>query len=203
MTTPDPRMRAADVDRQNVVNRLTDAFTAGRLTASEFDERVKQAYAATFLDEFPSLLADLPHEDHRSAAGWTDGDSYDEWNGNARYGAREASGAPYGRPDGRQRDWQDNWQRDWRNNWRRDWRDNWQREGRWGDHRRGFRRHRDIRVLPLLIAVLALLVLGHGFILIPVLWFGVFYVLFRRGHRRGGCGPRSGPRSTRYPRSTH
>ena len=55
-----PRMRAGTTDRQAAVDRLTRHFTEGRLNAEEFDDRVGRAYAATYLDELPELLADLP-----------------------------------------------------------------------------------------------------------------------------------------------
>jgi type VI protein secretion system component VasF len=53
-------MRAGDKDRQQVVELLGKHFGEGRLTVEEFDERVVQAHAAVFLDEFPPLTADLP-----------------------------------------------------------------------------------------------------------------------------------------------
>jgi hypothetical protein len=55
-----PRMRAGDKDRQRVVEQLGRHFGEGRLTVEEFDERVVRAHAAVYLDEFPSLTADLP-----------------------------------------------------------------------------------------------------------------------------------------------
>ncbi|MDQ6656639.1 MAG: DUF1707 domain-containing protein [Actinomycetota bacterium] len=56
----DARMRAADADRQLAAERLAQHFTAGRIDTSEYDDRVRQAYAVTYLDEFPRLFADLP-----------------------------------------------------------------------------------------------------------------------------------------------
>jgi hypothetical protein len=53
-------MRAGDKDRQRVVELLGKHFGEGRLTVEEFDERVVRAHAARYLDEFPSLTADLP-----------------------------------------------------------------------------------------------------------------------------------------------
>ncbi len=55
-----PRMRAGDADRQSAVDRLAQHFTAGRLATDEYDERVGQAYSAVYLDELPTLFADLP-----------------------------------------------------------------------------------------------------------------------------------------------
>lgn len=57
-----PRMRAGDKDRQRVVEQLGKHFGEGRLTVEEFDERVVQAHAAVYLDQFAPLTADLPSE---------------------------------------------------------------------------------------------------------------------------------------------
>ena len=63
MTTP--HMRAGTTDRQAAVDRLTRHFTEGRLDPTEFDERVGKAYAATYLDQLPELLEDLPEDQQR------------------------------------------------------------------------------------------------------------------------------------------
>jgi hypothetical protein len=55
-----PRMRAGDKDRQQVVDQLGKHFGEGRLTIDEFDERVVRAHASVYLDELPALTADLP-----------------------------------------------------------------------------------------------------------------------------------------------
>ncbi|WP_448623810.1 DUF1707 SHOCT-like domain-containing protein [Geodermatophilus sp. URMC 64] len=57
---PEPRMRAGDADRQQVVEKLGRHLGEGRLTMDEFDERVVRAHAAVYLDELPALTADLP-----------------------------------------------------------------------------------------------------------------------------------------------
>src|SRR4051794_37120811 len=57
---PTPRARASDADREAVVRTLHDAVTRGLLTLQEGDERMAAAYAARFLDDLPSLTADLP-----------------------------------------------------------------------------------------------------------------------------------------------
>jgi hypothetical protein len=57
-----PRMRAGDKDRQQVVEQLGKHFGEGRLTVEEFDERVVRAHASVYLDELPALTADLPRE---------------------------------------------------------------------------------------------------------------------------------------------
>ncbi|MGN9776263.1 DUF1707 SHOCT-like domain-containing protein [Micromonospora sp. H33] len=53
-------MRAADVDRQAVADRLRSAVDEGRLDLHEYDERLQQAYAARTYGELDALLADLP-----------------------------------------------------------------------------------------------------------------------------------------------
>lgn len=68
MSAPDPRMRAGNADRQQVVDQLAQHMAEGRLTTTEFDERTGIAYAATYLDELAPLLADLPVEAPRQAA---------------------------------------------------------------------------------------------------------------------------------------
>ena len=57
-----PRMRAGDKDRQQVVEQLGKHLGEGRLTVQEFDDRVVSAHAATYLDDLPALTADLPRD---------------------------------------------------------------------------------------------------------------------------------------------
>ena len=57
-----PRMRAGDKERQQVVEQLGKHLGEGRLTVDEFDDRVVRAHASTYLDELPALTADLPPE---------------------------------------------------------------------------------------------------------------------------------------------
>jgi hypothetical protein len=57
-----PRMRAGDKDRQQVVEQLGKHFGEGRLTVQEFDERVVRAHASVYLDELPPLTVDLPRD---------------------------------------------------------------------------------------------------------------------------------------------
>jgi hypothetical protein len=59
MATDDP-IRASDVDREVVVATLRDAYTAGRLTLDEFDERVAAAYAGKSWGDLRGLTTDLP-----------------------------------------------------------------------------------------------------------------------------------------------
>jgi Domain of unknown function (DUF1707) len=56
----DRDVRASDADRESVVEQLQRALTQGRLTVSEFDERVQAAYAARTLGALADLTRDLP-----------------------------------------------------------------------------------------------------------------------------------------------
>ena len=53
-------MRAADADRQKVVDRLKAALDEGRLSLHEYDDRVGQAYAARTYADLLGLVTDLP-----------------------------------------------------------------------------------------------------------------------------------------------
>lgn len=59
MATDDP-IRASDVDRETVVATLREAYTAGRLTLDEFDERMAAAYASKTWGDLRQLTIDLP-----------------------------------------------------------------------------------------------------------------------------------------------
>ena len=59
MSEPDS-LRAADVDREFVAQRLRDALNEGRLTLTEYDDRLREAYAARTYGELKTLLNDLP-----------------------------------------------------------------------------------------------------------------------------------------------
>ncbi|MGI9004518.1 MAG: DUF1707 SHOCT-like domain-containing protein [Pseudonocardia sp.] len=54
------RTPSFDHDRESAVARLTDSVGAGRLTLAEFDERARQAYAATSASALAAVTADLP-----------------------------------------------------------------------------------------------------------------------------------------------
>lgn len=56
----DDSIRASDVDREAVVTTLRDAYTAGRLTLDEFDERMTAAYASKTWGDLRTLTEDLP-----------------------------------------------------------------------------------------------------------------------------------------------
>lgn len=59
-----PRLaRVADADRDRVVRRLQAAIAEGRLTLDEYDDRVRQTYAARRFADFEAVLGDLPEPD--------------------------------------------------------------------------------------------------------------------------------------------
>jgi hypothetical protein len=53
-------LRAADVDRQFVADRLKSALDEGRLSLHEYDDRLRGTYAARTYGDLDRLLADLP-----------------------------------------------------------------------------------------------------------------------------------------------
>ncbi|KAA0096866.1 DUF1707 domain-containing protein [Mycolicibacterium sp. P1-18] len=53
-------MRAADSDRIQVAQLLTDAAAQGRLEMTDYEDRLKKAYAAQTFDELDRLSSDLP-----------------------------------------------------------------------------------------------------------------------------------------------
>ncbi|MBX6355821.1 MAG: DUF1707 domain-containing protein [Micromonosporaceae bacterium] len=53
-------MRAGDADRERVAERLRIALEEGRLNLQEYDERLREAYAAKTYAELDKLLVDLP-----------------------------------------------------------------------------------------------------------------------------------------------
>ncbi len=58
---PDPRgLRISDADREIAAQHLQRAFTEGRITASELDERLSVVYAARYEADLRPPLADLP-----------------------------------------------------------------------------------------------------------------------------------------------
>ncbi len=59
MATDDP-IRASDADRDVVVDVLREAYTEGRLTADEFDERMSAAYVSKTWGQLRELTVDLP-----------------------------------------------------------------------------------------------------------------------------------------------
>ena len=57
MATDDP-IRASDADREVVVDALREAFSEGRLTLDEFDERMSTAYASRTWGQLRELTVD-------------------------------------------------------------------------------------------------------------------------------------------------
>jgi len=55
-----PSLRAGDADRQQTAERLRLALEEGRLNLHEYDERLRDAYAAKTYADLDALLADLP-----------------------------------------------------------------------------------------------------------------------------------------------
>jgi hypothetical protein len=58
----DHLIRASDKDRDVVVAALRDAYTSGRLTLEEFDERMSAAYTSRTWGELRRLTQDLPSQ---------------------------------------------------------------------------------------------------------------------------------------------
>ena len=66
--TDDGGIRASDADREHVVEILREAYSAGRLTLEEFDERTTAAFAARTWGALRELTSDLPHQPRLAAA---------------------------------------------------------------------------------------------------------------------------------------
>ncbi len=58
----DRPIRASDKERESVVDVLRDAYTDGRLTLEEFEERTSAGYASKTWADLRELTADLPVE---------------------------------------------------------------------------------------------------------------------------------------------
>jgi DUF1707 SHOCT-like domain len=58
----DRPIRASDKERDSVVDVLRDAYTDGRLTLDEFEERMTAAYASKTWTDLRQLTSDLPIE---------------------------------------------------------------------------------------------------------------------------------------------
>jgi hypothetical protein len=58
----DRPIRASDKERESVVDVLRDAYTDGRLTLDEFEERTSAAYASKTWTDLRELTGDLPIE---------------------------------------------------------------------------------------------------------------------------------------------
>jgi hypothetical protein len=58
----DRPIRASDKERDSVVEVLRDAYTDGRITLEEFDDRTSAAYASKTWGDLRELTSDLPVE---------------------------------------------------------------------------------------------------------------------------------------------
>lgn len=63
-SVPDSQ-RAADVDRQQVIETLQTHVAAGRLTLDEFEQRSNEATQARTIGELRAVLAGLPYQAFR------------------------------------------------------------------------------------------------------------------------------------------
>jgi hypothetical protein len=60
---PDPNLRAADVDRERIADRLRKSHAEGRIDMTEFQERLERCYQAKTIGELRELVRDLPREE--------------------------------------------------------------------------------------------------------------------------------------------
>ena len=58
----DPKLRAADADREQTAERLRSSHNEGRLDTPELQQRLERCYEAKTLGELDELVADLPRE---------------------------------------------------------------------------------------------------------------------------------------------
>lgn len=58
----DPKLRAADADREAVADRIRRGHTEGRLDTNELQQRLERCYEAKTLGELDELVTDLPPE---------------------------------------------------------------------------------------------------------------------------------------------
>ena len=64
---PSGQRRGLDAERQDVIDRLTDAFAANVITMDEYERRVSTASVATRFDELERIAYDLPSKAAPSA----------------------------------------------------------------------------------------------------------------------------------------
>lgn len=55
-------MRIGNVEREAAVRELGEHYAAGRIDATEYEERIAAAYAARTADDLAPLFSDLPRE---------------------------------------------------------------------------------------------------------------------------------------------
>ncbi|GAA1435457.1 hypothetical protein GCM10009641_31570 [Mycobacterium cookii] len=60
MTSPDPRMRIADSDRERAMADLAGHYAEGRLDHEEYDERLDAIWTARTRADLALLFSDLP-----------------------------------------------------------------------------------------------------------------------------------------------
>jgi hypothetical protein len=60
MSTPDPRMRIADSDRERAMADLAGHYAEGRLDHEEYDERLDAIWTARTRSDLAVLFSDLP-----------------------------------------------------------------------------------------------------------------------------------------------
>ena len=58
----DPKLRAADADREATAERIRRGHAEGRLDTTELQQRLERCYEAKTLGELDELVTDLPHE---------------------------------------------------------------------------------------------------------------------------------------------
>jgi len=59
----DAHMRVSDAERMAIADRLAKHFVDGRLSETEFDERLDRAMRATTMADLTGLLSDLPDDE--------------------------------------------------------------------------------------------------------------------------------------------
>jgi hypothetical protein len=59
----DGQMRVSDAERMAIADRLAKHFVDGRLSETEFDERLDRAMRATTMADLTGLLSDLPDDE--------------------------------------------------------------------------------------------------------------------------------------------
>ena len=135
-------IRVGDADRDATATQLREHYAAGRLTLDELNERLEQIFAARTRADLNAVMRDLPSLDGA-------------WARAGRPAADSSLGAPLLRNDQGQRD---QGQRD-QGQWDQGQRD----QGQWDQ---GGRRHRYSALgmlVPVVLAIWALLLLGGAF----------------------------------------
>jgi hypothetical protein len=59
---PNEGVRASNAEREAFAVTVTKASAEGRLTVTEADDRLTRIYAATFREQLPEIVADLPKD---------------------------------------------------------------------------------------------------------------------------------------------